>query len=164
MSLKLRIILDTEEDVLRDVQVNESDPLTDLHELIVKAFQLEPGELASFFKSNDDWDQGEEIGILELSLTGSDTTRVMSDFTLADILNEAGDKMLYVYDYLNLWTFFIDVLSVETEDISESRLLASVGERPKEAPAKEMDAQEDNDPFSSEDDGETDTFDDSEWY
>jgi hypothetical protein len=167
MKLKLRIILDAEEDVIRDVEMDSNMGLLDLHEQILHTFSLEKGELASFFDSNEDWEQGEEIGMLELSLTGSDTTRTMEQFTLGDFLAEEGHKMLYVYDYLNLWTFFVETLSAEEGSVQTPRLLASVGERPKEAPNKEMRAENFEEDSLDEDflnDFEEDDFDESDFY
>lgn len=165
MKIKLRIILDTDEDVLRDVELNATHGLTDLHNLVIDAFQLEKGELASFFSSNDDWEQGEEIGIVELSISGSDTTRTMSEFTIADFLTDTGDRMLYVYDYLNLWTFFIEVLSSEKGEINAPAILASVGERPTAAPEKEMKSENLDDGFNEDSDNfEEEDFDDANWY
>ncbi len=140
MKVKLRIILDAEEDVIRDLEIDSSKGLPDLHHSIVNAFDLEEGELASFFKSNHDWEQGEEIGMVELSITGRDTTRTMNQFILKDLFTAEGDKMLYVYDYFNLWTFFIEMIGSEEGEAGQTRILASVGERPKEAPEKEMQA------------------------
>lgn len=166
MKLKLRVILDTEEDVIRDLEMNSSMNLIELHEQIVAAFKLDKGELASFFDSNEDWEQGEEIGMLELSLTESDTTRTMDQFMLSDFFSEEGHKMLYVYDYLKLWTFFVEALSLEEGDIAIPRILASVGERPKEAPGKEMKAESFDDPLDEEfpDDLDIDDFDENDFY
>jgi len=38
MIYKLRIILDTEQDVIREIAIKESDSLEDLHNAIVNAF------------------------------------------------------------------------------------------------------------------------------
>ncbi len=165
MKIKLRIILDTDEDVLRDVELNAAHGLIDLHHLIIDAFQLERGELASFFSSNEDWEQGEEIGIVELSISGSDTTRTMSEFTVSEFLTDTGDRMLYVYDYLNLWTFFIEVLSSEKGEVTIPAVLASIGERPKSAPEKEMKADSHEDDFDEDsDDFDEDDYNEADWY
>lgn len=164
MILKLRVILDTEEDVIRDLEMDSNSGLQDLHELIINAFALYKGELASFFNSNENWDQGEEIGMLELSLTGSDTTRTMDEFRLKDFFVQKGDKMLYVYDYLKLWTFFVEVIDIQEGDSSQGRLLASVGNRPKEAPNKEMRAETFDDLFDDEFNPEDENFEDEDLY
>ncbi len=61
MQIILRCVLDTEEDVLRDISISDSQTLEQLHDAIIESFELNPGEMAAFYKTNDDWDQGEEF-------------------------------------------------------------------------------------------------------
>ena len=48
-----------------------------------------------------------------------------------------GDKMIFVYDFLNYWTFFIELY--EIDELINSKLkfecINSVGDVPKEAPS-----------------------------
>ena len=47
--LRLRVILDTEEDVFRDIEIETDAPLMHLHFAVLDAFGWEAGEMASFF-------------------------------------------------------------------------------------------------------------------
>ena len=57
----IRCVLDTEEDVVRDILILENSRLSLMHKAIINAFGIAPGEMSSFFRSNDNWEQGEEI-------------------------------------------------------------------------------------------------------
>ena len=69
MIYRFRIILDndTDEDIFRDLEIRETDTLEDLHNIITQSFGFDGTEMASFYISNDTWDQGEEISLFDLS-------------------------------------------------------------------------------------------------
>ena len=48
--IRLRVIVDIEEDVFRDIVIGRTAPLEDLHRGILAAFDFAEGEMASFFQ------------------------------------------------------------------------------------------------------------------
>ena len=68
MIYRLRVILDVREDVFRDIEIQGADTLEDLHNAIVQAFSLEGQEMASFYLSDEEWNQGEEISLFDMSV------------------------------------------------------------------------------------------------
>ena len=60
MIYKIRLILDTEENVLRDIVISYNDTLEDLHNAITNAFGFYGTEMASFYRTDDNWNQGDE--------------------------------------------------------------------------------------------------------
>ena len=61
MIYRIRIILDTKDDVLRDVEIKSNSSFEELHFAIVDAFNLKGNEMASFYLSDENWKKGEEI-------------------------------------------------------------------------------------------------------
>ena len=53
---KLRVILDTEQDVYRDIEISTDSTLLHFHNAILDAFGWSPGEMASFFESDEHWE------------------------------------------------------------------------------------------------------------
>ena len=47
MIYRIRVILDVRDDVFRDIEIQGSDTLEDLHEAIVRSFDLDGREMAS---------------------------------------------------------------------------------------------------------------------
>jgi hypothetical protein len=39
----------------------------------------------------------------------------MSDYQLSDILDKQNTKILYVYDFINMWTFLVELAAVEDQ-------------------------------------------------
>lgn len=140
MSIKIRVVLDwEEEDVLRDLLIPNQMPLDELHLAILQSFQLSPGEMASFYQSNEEWDQGQEIPLMAFD----ERQASMKDHKAEHLLGEAGDRLLYVYDFLEMWTFFIEVLSTEESETEMAKVLLIQGKRPSEAPPRPEAGQQD---------------------
>ena len=68
MILRIRTILDVEDDVLRDIEMDEKFLLKDLHNLIIKIYGFEGKEMASFFKTNENWEQGDEMSLIDMGI------------------------------------------------------------------------------------------------
>jgi hypothetical protein len=159
---KIRVILDTKKDVIREIAIAKDLTLDDLHQTIVQAFGFDGMEMASFYHTNDDWLQGDEIPLFNMSEQIGGLTQ-MADYKIEFIFNVVNKKMLYVYDFLNLWTFFVEYISDydKTEDKSTPLLLFSLGELPDEAPEKEFIS---DNPDIDEDDFDIFDGDDSFYY
>ena len=87
MVYKFRVILDAEEDVFRDIAIQDNDTLEDLHNAIVNAFGFDGMEVASFYTSDDQWNQDEEIPMFDTGDVPGEQ-KVMSDFELSEVLDE----------------------------------------------------------------------------
>ena len=57
MIYKIRIILDAEEDIFRDLEIEAHNSLEDFHNAITQAFGFLGNEMASFYTCNDEWQQ-----------------------------------------------------------------------------------------------------------
>ncbi len=153
---KIRVILDTKEDILRTILVEDSINLERLHFIIAEAFGFEGQEIASFYKADDEWNQGEEIPLFNMEETT--TSIAMQNCLLTETLPLENDKLIYVYDFLNMWTFYVDVVEILKEQKENlPQVILSVGKIPEEAPEKEFVAEKLDD---DTDDDEFDIFDD----
>lgn len=142
MIYKIRIILDAEDDIFRDIEIEEHNSMEDFHNAITQAFGFLGNEMASFYTCDDDWKQDEEIALFDMSESGSDV-RLMNEILLKDILTEHSPKLIYVYDFLSMWTFFVELADiVEKEDgRTYPNTLFSFGELPDSPPEKEFQAE-----------------------
>jgi hypothetical protein len=156
MIYRFRIILDTHEDVFRDIEIEASATLEDFHNAITQAFGFDGLEMASFYTSNDLWEEGEEISLFDVS-DEPGGLRIMGETFLEDVVDQEKTRLLYVYDFLNMWTFMVelaDIAEVETGRIYPN-LMYSHGEIPAEAPEKEFTSE----PIEGEDDFDEEDFD-----
>ncbi len=141
MIYKIRIILDAEDDIFRDIEIDDNSSLEDLHNAVTQAFGFLGNEMASFYTCDNDWNQDEEIALFDVS-EGAGTARLMNETFLEDVLSEQHPKLIYVYDFMSMWTFFVELADiVEKEDgRAYPNLLFSFGEIPESPPEKNFES------------------------
>ena len=139
MIYKIRIILDAEEDIFRDIEMESGNTLEDLHNIITQSFGFMGNEMASFYTCDDHWNQEEEIALFDMEEFGS-AARFMNETFLEDVLTEESPKLIYIYDYLSLWTFFVELADIVAKEDGRSypNLLFSFGELPDSPPEKKF--------------------------
>lgn len=161
MVYKFRVILDAEDDVFRDIAILEDDTLEDLHNAIVNAFDFDGMELASFYTCDDKWNQEDEISLFDTGDIAGEQ-RTMSDYPLSEILNQEQTKIIYVYDFLNMWTFLVELAAIEDPVAGETYpgVLFSHGLMPADAGEKDFEADMKDDIYGEfEDDLDQDDLD-----
>jgi len=141
MIYKVRIILDAKDDIFRDIEIDASNSMEEFHNAIAQAFGFLGNEMASFYTCNDEWVQDEEIALFDMSETGSDV-RLMNETFLEDVMTKNTPKLIYVYDFLSMWTFFVELADiVENESsVTYPNLLFSFGELPETPPERNFTA------------------------
>ncbi len=153
MITRIRVLLETEHDVFRDIEIDENDSLEKLHYAIISAFDFDGFQMASFFLTNENWETGQEIPLLDISEQQKDDCILMNQMLVSSAIKDENSKLIYVYDFMNMWRFYINFVSSSKE--SESKELPAcilkIGELPEEAPEInfESEAMDDFDPFDS---------------
>ncbi|MGB0135656.1 MAG: IS1096 element passenger TnpR family protein [Flavobacteriales bacterium] len=138
---KFRVIVDTEADVFRDIEMATDATFLALHEAILRAFEWEEGEMASFYLSNEDWDKGQEIPLMDMGMPEESGTSIsMSTTALRDLISRPDEKLIYVYDFFRMWCFYIELQTVSKAKpgILYPRVALAFGESPDYA-SKEVD-------------------------
>ena len=154
MIYRFRVILDndTDDDIFRDLEIHESDTLEDLHNIINQSFGFDGTEMASFYVCDEQWNQGEEISLFDLS--EGESIRLMNETTINDVVYELQPRLIYVYDFFSMWTFYVELAEIveESSNIVYPNLMFVKGYVPDEAPEKLFEADE-YDEFDEFEDG-----------
>lgn len=139
MIYRFRIILDAHEDVFRDIEIEADNTLEDFHNVITQSFGFGGQEMASFYISNEQWEEGDEIALFDMS-EQEEEVRVMGETLLEDVVDEEQTKLIYVYDFLNMWTFLVELAEITepADGTSYPNLMFAHGQIPDEAPEKEF--------------------------
>ena len=136
---KFRVVIDHEKDVFRDIEIQGSQNFEDLHGAIISAFDFRGDQMASFYMSNESWEKGQEIGLMDMSFGEETGPPTMNSALIEQFVKEKDQKILYVYDFLKMWRFHIQF--IENKKAGEGEDLISVGAMPNEAPEISFDEQ-----------------------
>jgi hypothetical protein len=164
MIYKIRVILDADEDIFRDLEIEAHNSLEDFHNAITQAFGFLGNEMASFYTCDEEWKQDEEIALFDMSESGSDV-KLMNETFLEDIITENNPKLIYVYDFMNMWTFFVELADIQENEDGRSypNILFSFGELPETPPEKNFEAESDTFDFDDTFDNYDDLDFDENW-
>ncbi len=133
--LHFRVVVDNTDGVFRDIHIARTANFQSFHDAITKAFEFSGMEMASFYMSNDDWDKGEEIALMDIMVDpGEEPVRIMADTAMNELVGAVGDKMIYLYDFMRMWIFYVELIGVseESDAITYPNIALSVGIAPAE--------------------------------
>lgn len=132
MIYKFRVLIDYEKDVFREIEIRSDQKFMQLNDAILSAFSFSGEQMASFYMSNEDWDKGEEI--MQFDMGDDETSHSMDNTLLSEMVKDVNQKLLYIYDFLRLWIFYLELVSIteEEENINYPILAGQFGIAPKE--------------------------------
>ncbi|MBG15426.1 MAG: hypothetical protein CL853_03635 [Crocinitomicaceae bacterium] len=132
---KFRVVIDIEEDVFRDIVILENQNFEQLHHSIIHAFGFEGDQMASFYMSDEQWEKGEEIGLMDMSFGEESGPLSMKEVQIGSKIENQHQKILYVYDFLRMWIFYLELIDVfeENSDDAYPHVSLNFGESPEES-------------------------------
>lgn len=136
MIYKIRIILDTKEDIFRDIEIKGKQTLWNLHLGIKSAFSLQGDELSSFNILESDGTIVKSVPLEDMSDDGDG--EIMSDVYIDEVFTEEGDRAQFQYGLLDLWEFFCELVETyeETPAVNYPITVFRFGNVPLKAPSK----------------------------
>lgn len=118
---KFRMRSEENDNFVRDIEIQASQTFGDFHDMISECVNLNGNELASFHICDQKWNKLIEITLIEMiseageedeSTKHIEETYVMHNARIRDFINEPSQRLVYEYDFLNMKTFYIELLSV----------------------------------------------------
>ena len=143
MIYRFRVILDTEEDVFRDLEIQKDATFEGFHNIITQAFGFDGGEMASFYTSDETWNQGQEISLFDMS-DSEKPIKLMQETQLESLVTETAPRLIYIYDFLSMWTFMVELAEVAEFEpgVDYPNVMFAHGQLPDSAPEKEFRAEQ----------------------
>lgn len=136
MVYKIRVILDTKEDIFRDVEIKGKQTLWNLHLGIKSAFNLSGDELSTFNLLEEDGTVVKSVPLEDMSDDGDG--EIMSDVYIDEAFESVGDKAQFQYGLLDLWEFFCELIEIgdETKGVNYPITTYRFGNAPLKAPVR----------------------------
>ncbi len=133
---KFRILLDNSngEEIFRDIKIAQDANFSDFFDIIISAFFFNGDQMASFYISNENWDKGREITLMDMGMSDSnDSPLIMAETTLNSVVVSEKQKFILVYDFLKMWCFLIELVDINpNESLAQPEIELSIGISPDE--------------------------------
>jgi len=130
---KFRILSDEDENFIRDIEIKSTNTFEDFHQAILDSIGFIGQELASFYICDRKWNKHKEITLLDMTEEGMSNVSnskepdeeedeekiavipmfIMRDSKINKYIDDPHQRMIYEYDFLNLRTFYIELMKVQ---------------------------------------------------
>lgn len=136
MIYKIRVILDSKDDIFRDIEIKEKQTLWNLHLGIKSAFSLMGEDLSLFNILDKDGVVIKSVPLEDMSDDGDG--EIMSDVYLSEAFENIGDKVHFQYGFMDLWEFFAELVEEleEKPAVNYPITMFRFGNMPLKAPSK----------------------------
>lgn len=132
---KFRVLIEGEKEIFRDIEIKSEQNFEELHKAILAAFNFDHEQMASFYMSDYDWNKGQEISLMDMSMNDDEKVMLMSNTSIKSVINCVGGHLLYTYDFLNMWNFFIELIEINVKEKEGEfpKLVYNQGKAPEQA-------------------------------
>ena len=110
--LKFRVYFEEDDSIYRDVVIKHTQTFLHLHEAILKAYEFDNKHQATFYRSNDNWQQGREITLEKYDKAYKVEPLLMAETTIGSEVKNTNQRFTYTYDFHKLWNFLIELINV----------------------------------------------------
>lgn len=123
--LRFRIYLEEDEAVYRDVVILHTQTFQDLNDIILKSYEFDTKHDATFFRSNDHWQEGREISKEKYNKSYRAEPLIMRNTIIGTEIRDTNQKFIFLYDFNKGWRFLVELIKV-TKEISSKITYPSV--------------------------------------
>ena len=102
----IKFSCDEVDDFRRVYEADSEATFLELHQAILKSAGYPNDQMTSFFMCNDRWEKGQEVTLVEMGSNFEYDNMIMESTRLSDLLEENGQRILYVFDPMSERCFF----------------------------------------------------------
>jgi len=115
MVYKFRMLSDEVKDFARDIEILGGQTFYDFHKAIQDDLGFDQSQIASFFLTNHQWEKEKEFTLFDMSDGESNAPVPMDKAMLKNYISELKQMMIYVFDFFNERSFFIELTEIQPE-------------------------------------------------
>lgn len=110
MVYRFKLVSDEVSNFSREIEIDSENSFLQLRNVILESVGFTKDELDSFFLCNDDWEREEEVTLEDMGSSASDCDQwLMESTTLCELIEDEGQKLSFVFDYLTERSFFLEL-------------------------------------------------------
>lgn len=133
MIYKFCIVSDEVDNFKLEIAIDSDDTFLRLRNTILDSIGYSKDQLDSFFLCEDDWSKGQEITLEEMDTDSDEDMWLMEDTRLSDFIEDEGQKLIYVFDYMTDRCFFMEMKEMQPgKSLFDPLCQRKVGNAPKQ--------------------------------
>ena len=141
MIYKITFSCDEVDGFRRVFEADSEATFLDLHRAILKSVKYPDDQMTSFYMCNDRWEKEQEVTLVEMGSNFEYDNMVMESTHLSDLLEEQGQRLIYVFDPMFERCFFGNLTEILPGTCDEVKCVESKGKAPKQLQTEDaMDA------------------------
>ncbi|HPK05813.1 MAG TPA: hypothetical protein PK908_07960 [Bacteroidales bacterium] len=123
---RFRILNEDQDNFVRDIDILANQTFQDFHQAFIDMFNLKNDELASFYICDSRWIRLKELTLIdmrhdEIEETDDEDSKdmkthipvsVMKDVKIKDAIDDPHQRLIYEYDFLNSFVFYIELIKI----------------------------------------------------
>ncbi len=135
MVYRFKLVSDEVSNFVREIEIDSEHSFLQLRNAILDSVGFSHDELDSFFICDEDWNKEEEITLEDMGVTASDRDLWLMESTpLEELIEEEGQKLIFVFDYLTERSFFMELKEIIPErDLDSPVCTMRKGSGPKQS-------------------------------
>lgn len=134
MVYRFKLVSDEVNNFSREIEIDSESTFLQLRNTILDSVGYSKDDIDSFFLCDDDWQKEEEITLEDMGSQSDQDTWLMESTPLNEMIEEEGQKLIFVFDYLTDRCFFMEM----KEMIPGRNLLEGICTMKKGTPPKQI--------------------------
>lgn len=131
MIFKFSLVSDEVANFKREIQIDSDSTFFDLHKIIMDCCNYGETKITAFYICDDWWHRKQQITLIEVDTDSDVDCFVMEDETLSDWLDEEKQKLMFLFDYHNERSFYMELSEmIMGEYLSEPTCIKKQGTPP----------------------------------
>lgn len=133
MVYRFKLVSDEVDNFNREIEIDSEATFLQLRNAILDSVGYSKDELDSFFLCDDEWQKEEEITLEDMDTSSDQDIWLMEATPLYEMIEEEGQKMIFVFDYVTDRCFFMEMKeAVPGRNLAEPICTLKVGKAPKQ--------------------------------
>ena len=129
MIFNFRLVSDEIDNFKREIKIDADATFFDLKNAICESVGYDKNEMSSFFLCDSGWEKEKEITLEDMGTDSDEDTYLMDECVLSDYIDDEGQKLMFVFDYLTDRAFFLEMKEIITgKDLHDPVCTLSLGQ------------------------------------
>lgn len=134
------LMLSDENDFFRrEIQIDSEATFLDLNNFILDSLAYSKAELTTFYLCDDEWNKGQEITLMDMGMPSDYDSYLMETTRLEELLEDKGDRLLFVFDMLSERAFFMELAElIPGKSLATPQVTLAEGKAPEQTSTPEF--------------------------